>query len=118
MVKAYTKTPVGAHFGTTGWLLQRLTAVIMAVYTIGMLACLLVHAPATYADWKALFTGPFVRLATMLFILALLYHAWIGMRDIFMDYVKPTGIRLALQFAVVVALLFYLIWAASTLWGR
>jgi len=54
----------------------------------------------------------------MLFVMALLYHAWIGMRDIFMDYVKPTGIRLALQFAVVVALLFYLIWAAAILWAR
>jgi succinate dehydrogenase / fumarate reductase membrane anchor subunit len=118
MVKAYTKTPVGAHYGTTGWLLQRLTGLVMAVYTLGMLVCLLVHAPGTYGEWKALFSGTFVRLASMLFILALLYHAWIGMRDIFMDYVKPAGIRLALQFAVVVALLFYLIWAASILWGR
>jgi succinate dehydrogenase / fumarate reductase membrane anchor subunit len=118
MVKAYTKMPVGAHYGTTGWLLQRLTAVIMAVYTLGMLVCLLWDAPATYMDWKALFAGPFVRIATMFFVMALLYHAWIGMRDIFMDYVKPTGIRLALQFAVVVALLFYLIWAAAILWAR
>jgi succinate dehydrogenase / fumarate reductase membrane anchor subunit len=117
-VKAYAKTPVGAHYGTSAWLLQRLTAVIMALYTLGLALCVLVEPPATYAAWKAIFSGTFARLTTMLFFAALLYHAWVGMRDIFMDYVKPTGIRLALQFAVAVALLLYLIWAASILWAR
>ena len=118
MVKAYTKTPVGAHYGLGDWLLQRLTAVVMALYTLGLAACLLWHAPATYADWKAIFSGTFARVTTMLFFTALLYHAWIGMRDIFMDYLKATGLRLALQSAVVVGLMLYLIWTASILWGR
>ena len=61
--------------------------------------------------------GGFVRLFTMLFFAALLYHAWVGMRDILMDYVKATGIRLALQMAVGLALILYLTWAASILWG-
>jgi succinate dehydrogenase / fumarate reductase membrane anchor subunit len=52
------------------------------------------------------------------FFAALLYHAWIGMRDIFMDYLKATGLRLALETAVVIVLMLYLIWAASVLWGR
>ena len=114
----YRKNPVGAHYGTTGFLIQRFTAVIMALYTLGLVACLLIDAPGSYAAWKALFAGTFMRLATMLFFVALLYHAWIGMRDIFMDYVKPMGLRLTLQFAVVVVLLLYLAWAASILWGR
>lgn len=118
MVKPYTKVPVGAHYGLAEWLLQRLTGVIMAAYTLGVLAVLVFHAPASYAEWKGLFAGTFARLATMLFFAALLYHAWVGMRDILMDYVKPTGIRLMLQFAVAVALLYYLIWAASVLWAR
>jgi succinate dehydrogenase / fumarate reductase membrane anchor subunit len=118
LVKAYTKNPVGAHYGTTGFLMQRFTAVVMALYTLGLLACFLVGAPHSYADWKALFAGTFMRLATMVFFAALLYHAWIGMRDIFMDYVKPMGLRLALQFAVVVVLVLYLVWAASILWSR
>jgi succinate dehydrogenase / fumarate reductase membrane anchor subunit len=54
----------------------------------------------------------------MLFFLALLYHAWVGVRDIIMDYVKPTGIRLALQTLVGTALVFYLVWSVSILWGR
>jgi succinate dehydrogenase / fumarate reductase, membrane anchor subunit len=118
MVKQYMKVPVGAHYGLGEWLLQRFTGVIMAVYTLGILAVLVLHAPASYSEWKALFAGAFMRLATMLFFLALLYHAWVGMRDILMDYVKATGLRLALQFAVAVALLFYLIWSASVLWSR
>jgi len=118
LVKQYTKNPVGAHYGTSGFLLQRFTAVIMACYTLGLVLCLLAGAPGSYPEWKALFSGGLMRVATMLFFVALLYHAWIGMRDIFMDYVKPMGLRLTLQFAVVVALLLYLVWAASILWSR
>jgi succinate dehydrogenase / fumarate reductase, membrane anchor subunit len=117
VVKRYTRNPVGAHYGLRDWLLQRLTGVVMALYSVGFAACLLVGPPATYADWRALFTGPFVRLATLFFVVALLYHAWVGMRDIVMDYVKPTGLRLGLQAVIGSVLLLYLIWAASILWG-
>ena len=117
-MKAYSKHPVGAHYGLSAWLLQRLTAVVMAAYTVFLLALLLWCPPASHADWKALFAGSFVRLATMLFFLALLYHAWVGVRDIIMDYVKPTGLRLGLQALVGAALAFYLVWSVSILWGR
>jgi succinate dehydrogenase / fumarate reductase membrane anchor subunit len=112
------KVPVGAHYGLSAWLLQRLTAVVMVAYTLLMAAILLASPPASHADWKGLFSGSFVRLATMLFFVALLYHAWVGVRDIIMDYVKPTGIRLALQALVGTALVFYLLWSVSILWGR
>jgi succinate dehydrogenase / fumarate reductase, membrane anchor subunit len=116
-MKAYTRDPIGAHYGTRGWLLQRLTAFFMAIYTVGFVACLLWHVPASQADWRALFAGPVVRVSTMFFFAALLYHAWVGMRDILMDYVKPTGLRLTLQTAVAATLVVYLIWSASILWG-
>ena len=116
-MRQYTRNPVGAHYGMRGWLLQRMTALFMAIYTLGFVVCLLWHAPSSYADWKSIFSGNFVRISTMFFFAALLYHAWIGMRDIVMDYVKPTGLRLALETAVAVTLVFYLIWSASTLWG-
>ena len=116
-MKAYTKTPVGAHYGLGDWLLQRLTAVVMVLFTVGFGICLVVHKPGTYGEWKALFSGTFVRVTTVLFFTALLYHAWIGMRDILMDYVKATGLRVALEMAVALALVGYLIWAASILWG-
>ncbi|MBL0140709.1 MAG: succinate dehydrogenase, hydrophobic membrane anchor protein [Betaproteobacteria bacterium] len=115
---ASAKNPVGAHYGLGAWLLQRLTAVLMAAWTVFMLALVLWSPPASYSDWKAMFSGSFVRLATMLFFLALLYHAWVGVRDIVMDYVKPTGLRLALQTLAGTALVFYLVWSVSILWGR
>lgn len=117
-MSAYVKNPVGAHYGLRDWLLQRLTAVVMAVYTLGLIVCMVWHAPATYADWKGIFSGTAARVATMLFLASLLYHAWVGMRDILMDYLKPTGIRLAAQMAVALVLLVYLVWSASILWGR
>ena len=118
MVKAYAKNPVGAHYGLGDWLLQRLTAVVMALYTLFALGFVLVRAPASYADWKTMFSAGFFRLFTMLFLVALLYHAWVGMRDILMDYIHATGLRLALQSAVAVVLLLYLLWSASILWSR
>lgn len=117
-MRRYAKSPVGAHYGVGDWLLQRLTAVVMAAYTILLVACILANPPAAYADWKAMFSGTLFRLATMLFVGALLYHAWVGMRDILMDYAHATSLRLTLQAAVGLALLFYLVWAVSILWGR
>jgi succinate dehydrogenase / fumarate reductase membrane anchor subunit len=116
MVKRYSKSPVGAHYGTGDWLLQRLTGIVMAIFTVAFVGCLVWHAPASYADWHALFSRSIIRVGTMLFFMALLYHAWVGMRDIVMDYVKPAGLRLILELGVGLALVFYLIWAALILW--
>ena len=118
MVKSYAKSPVGAHYGIGDWLLQKLTAVVMALYTLLLFACVLLRPPATYADLKSMFAGGLVRVTTMLFFMALLYHAWVGMRDILMDYIHATGLRLALQSGAALALLFYLVWSATILWGR
>ena len=117
-MKRYTKSPVGAHYGVGDWLLQRLTAVVMAVYTVVFVGCLVIRVPSTYPDWKAVFAGGFMRAATLLFFAALLYHAWVGVRDIVMDYVKPAGLRLVIYIGVALVLLLYLVWAASILWGR
>jgi len=116
-VKPYAKNPVGAHSGTGDWLLQRLTAVVMVIYTVCFLACILVEPPRSFDAWRSMFSGSVFRIATMFFVAALLYHAWVGMRDIVMDYVKPTSIRLGLQTVIGGVLVVYLIWSASILWG-
>ena len=116
-MKRYIKNPVGAHYGLRPWLLQRLTAIVMAAYTVVVFACLLVHPIASQADLRTLFAGGFFRVATLLFLAALLYHAWVGLRDIFMDYVKPVWLRLSLQMAVALALLGYFAWGVAILWG-
>ncbi len=118
MKRHYTKEPVGAHYGLGGWLIQRFSAVVMAIYTVLAVPYLLWSRADNYAAWKALFAGPFFRLATLLFLVALLYHAWVGMRDILIDYLHGAGLRLAASVVVAVVLIFYLLWSVSILWGR
>jgi succinate dehydrogenase / fumarate reductase membrane anchor subunit len=111
------RDPVGAHYGIKDWLLQRLTAVIMAAYTLLVLAIVLWNGGIDYALWKALFGDGAFKLATFLFMVSLLYHAWIGARDIYMDYLKPVGIRLTLELLSVAVLIAYLGWTIDILWG-
>jgi len=117
-VKPYRKNPVGAHYGLGDWLMQRFTALVMAIYTIVALGYLLAQAPRNQADWKAMFAGGFFRVATMIFFAALAYHAWVGMRDILMDYLRATSLRLTAEVVVGIVLVAYVVWAAAILWGR
>ena len=118
MVSHYKKNPVGARYGLSDWLMQRLTAVVMALYTPVIVACLLMHKPTTFTAWKSMFAGDFVRLATILFIAALIYHAWIGVRDIVMDYMKPVSVRLTALFLIGFFLIACFAWSVAILWGR
>jgi succinate dehydrogenase / fumarate reductase membrane anchor subunit len=108
---------VGAHYGLRDWLAQRVTAVVMAVYTLLFLIALASLPQFDYGHWNALWASPWMRYATLLFVLSLLYHAWVGVRNIFMDYIKPVGLRLALHVLVILALGWYGAWAVQILWG-
>jgi succinate dehydrogenase membrane anchor subunit len=108
---------VGAHYGFKDWLLQRLTAVLMTAYTLLLLGIVLWRGGIDYTLWCALFANGAFLLASFLFMVALLYHAWIGVRDIYMDYVKSVALRLALQSISVAVLIAYLGWTIQILWG-
>jgi succinate dehydrogenase / fumarate reductase membrane anchor subunit len=107
---------VGAHYGTRGWLAQRITALVMALYTPVALYIFLSRAPWTYEAWKAFFAQGWVRIATLLFVVSLAWHAWVGVRDILMDYIKHDGLRLALLVVTVLLLAGYVSWAVEILW--
>ena len=107
---------VGAHYGLKDWLAQRVTAVVMALYTILLMACVMVKGGLTHESWRALLSGNFMRFATFLFIVSLMYHAWVGVRDIWMDYIKPNGVRLVLHVVTLLALIGYAGWAVQILW--
>ena len=107
---------VGAHYGLRDWLAQRITAAIMAVYTVIAAALILRSSPFTHASLKELFSLGWVRIATLLFAASLAWHAWVGVRDILMDYVKPDGLRLALQVLFILLLASYLGWTVQILW--
>lgn len=109
---------VGAHYGLKDWLLQRLTAVVMTAYTLVVLAVALWNGGIDYALWTELFANTAFRLLTFLFMVALIDHAWIGVRDIYMDYIKPVAVRLTLQFVTAAMLVAYLGWTIEVLWGH
>ena len=110
------RTVVGAHYGLKDWIIQRATAVIMAVYSVLMAAVMLIVRPNTFDAWYGIFANGFIKVLTFLFFVSLFYHAWIGVRDIWMDYVKPTGLRLSLHVLTVTVLVGYTAWAAAILW--
>jgi succinate dehydrogenase / fumarate reductase membrane anchor subunit len=113
MVKRHV---VGAHYGLRDWLAQRVTAIYMALFTLGFVAALLCMGRFGHHDWVALFASPVVRFSGFLFVLSLIYHAWVGVRDIWMDYVKPVGLRLALHVVTLLLLIGYTGWAVHILW--
>jgi len=106
----------GAHYGLRDWLAQRITAAIIAVYSVIVVVVLMGGVPITYAVWTDLFSRGWMRVATLLFFVSLIWHVWIGMRDILMDYVKPDGLRLSLQVFTVLILASYLGWSVQILW--
>jgi succinate dehydrogenase / fumarate reductase membrane anchor subunit len=107
---------VGAHYGLRDWLAQRITGVIMALYSVIMAVVLLSGQPISHAVWSDLFAKSWMRVATLLFAASLAWHAWVGVRDILMDYVKPTGLRLSLQVLVLLVLAGYVGWTIQILW--
>ena len=107
----------GAHYGLRDWLAQRVTAAVMAVYVLVVAGYLLLQRSFGYDVWLELFSGNLMRSFSLLFLLSLFYHAWIGVRDIVMDYVKPAGIRLLVHVLVILVLILYAIWSVQILWG-
>ncbi|MBR8385559.1 succinate dehydrogenase, hydrophobic membrane anchor protein [Burkholderia cenocepacia] len=107
---------VGAHYGLRDWLAQRVTATIMAVYTVILLVLFFGAHDFSYEDWASIFAAQWMKLATFVMLLSLFYHAWVGVRDIWMDYVKPVGVRLLLQSLTIVWLLACAGYAAQILW--
>jgi succinate dehydrogenase / fumarate reductase membrane anchor subunit len=108
---------VGAHYGLRDWLAQRVTAVLMALFTLLVLAQVIFSkGPIGYDKWAGIFSAQWMKVITFTVIVALLYHAWVGVRDIWMDYVKPVSVRLSLQVFSIVWLVGCAGWAIQVLW--
>jgi succinate dehydrogenase / fumarate reductase membrane anchor subunit len=108
---------VGAHYGLRDWLAQRVTAVLMIAYTAILLVCFLTGQNFTYEGWAGLFAQQWFKLFSMVTLSGLFYHAWVGVRDIWMDYVKSVGLRLTLQFLTIMWLVGCLFWTVQILWS-
>ena len=106
----------GAHYGVRDWIAQRITAIVLTLYTLYLLVRLLTMPELSYSGWYQLFASPFMKVATLLALLSLAYHTWVGMRNVYMDYLKPTWLRLTFQIGTILLLLGYVAWALIILW--
>jgi succinate dehydrogenase / fumarate reductase membrane anchor subunit len=107
---------VGAHYGLRDWLSQRITAVLMALFTLVLLLQFVFGGPVGYDSWSAIFSRQWMKVLTFVVILSLAWHAWVGMRDVWMDYIKPVGLRLLAQVFTIVWLVGCAGWAVQVLW--
>jgi succinate dehydrogenase / fumarate reductase membrane anchor subunit len=102
--------------GLRAWTIQRISAIYIALFTIVVFAAVLINGvPASHAEWKALLASPFINLAIMTFIVALLLHAWVGARDVIVDYVHPLGARFTVLALAAIFLIVCGLWAARVL---
>ncbi len=104
--------------GLKDWLIQRFTAVFFAVYSLFLLGFLLTHPHLLYSDWSALFHTVLFQVASVIALLTLSLHAWIGIWTVTTDYIKCTAIRLSVQLLVALLLLGQFIWGLMIVWGQ
>ncbi|MDO8447203.1 succinate dehydrogenase, hydrophobic membrane anchor protein [Rhodoferax sp.] len=108
---------VGAHYGLRDWLAQRVTAALMALFTLLVLAQVIFSkGPIGYDQWAGIFSSQWMKALTFTVIIALLYHVWVGMREIWMDYIQPVWLRLSLQVFTIVWLIACAGWGIQVLW--
>ena len=107
---------VGAHYGLRDWLSQRVTALLMALFTLVLIVQVLLPGEMGYDKWAGIFSAQWMKVLTFVAIVSLLVHAWVGVRDVLMDYVKPVGARLALQVATIAWLVGCAGWAIQVIW--
>jgi succinate dehydrogenase / fumarate reductase membrane anchor subunit len=108
---------VGAHYGLIDWLAQRVTAVVLIAYIlVGVVWFLLAH-DFSYRGWSSLFANEWMKILTFLALISLFYHVWIGMRDIWMDYLKSAMLRLAFELLTILWLFGCAGYSVQTLWS-
>jgi succinate dehydrogenase membrane anchor subunit len=101
--------------GLRAWLLQRISAVYMVVYLIFLLLRLVLKSPQGYAEWRGFITAPIMAAPTALLFFLLLMHAWVGMRDVVMDYVHDFKVRVTVLSVIAAGLLAMGSWAVLVL---
>ncbi|EDP58441.1 succinate dehydrogenase, hydrophobic membrane anchor protein [Vibrio sp. AND4] len=108
-----------SSFGRNGvhdFLLIRASAIIMTLYTI-YLVSFFAFSDISYASWTQFFSGSFTKIFTMLALVSVLIHAWIGLWQVLTDYVKCAKLRGALLLGVIAVLFGYVFSGLFILWG-
>jgi succinate dehydrogenase / fumarate reductase membrane anchor subunit len=101
--------------GLRAWLLQRFTAIYIAAFLLVTVGGRLAGSAETYSQWRELFRPPWMNVATVIFAMAVLLHAWVGIRDVLIDYVHAVWLRLSLLALTGLVLLASLLWVVRAL---
>jgi len=101
--------------GLKAWVLQRATAIYIGLFALYLLLVMLFAAPASYAAWRDWFATPLMGIATLVFVVAILMHAWVGIRDVIIDYVWNTPARVTVLSLVALGLVACALWASQSL---
>ena len=104
--------------GLKDWLVQRVTALYFAVYSLFLFGFLMMHPQLQYSQWSALFHCGVFQVASVIALLMMSLHAWIGIWTVTTDYMKCTVIRLSVQTVVFLLLLTQFIWGLMIVWGQ
>ena len=109
----------GAGYGMLSWLQQRVSALIMlfsAIVFFIFVAYIALHTTSSISSWQAVFQNIFVKIFVQIFFVALVLHAWVGIRDLWMDYITCAGLRLGLYVLTILWLVGSLIYSIKILW--
>ena len=108
---------VGAHYGWRDFLVQRVSGALIAAFTlIVLLQVLFTQGPIGYDTWAGIFAAQWMKALTFSVIVALIWHAWVGVCSVWYDYAKPAGLRLVLQALSAIWLVSCGGWAVQVLW--
>ncbi|MEM6159997.1 succinate dehydrogenase membrane anchor subunit [Erwinia sp. P6884] len=103
--------------GVHDWLLLRASAIVITLYVLYILGFVMMADTLTYEIWRGFFASSMTKVFTLLTLLCILVHGWIGMWQVLTDYVKSLALRLTLHLVVVMALLVYAIYGTVVVWG-
>ncbi|OIQ92272.1 succinate dehydrogenase hydrophobic membrane anchor subunit [mine drainage metagenome] len=103
--------------GLRPWVIQRLSALFMLGCFAVLAACLAIGPPLSFAAWRAWMSEPVAKVAAFLLFSSLFLHAWIGLRDVLLDYVQPLALRALLFVAIALGLISLEGWVVVILAG-
>lgn len=111
--------------GLSDWLIQRVSAYILGAYFLFIVGYFICNKGVDFSTWYALMSCTAMRIFTLLAILALAAHAWVGLWTVFTDYIterqmgpKAAVIRLIFQVGMALFIFVYVVWGIQILWGN
>ncbi|MBS0425648.1 MAG: succinate dehydrogenase, hydrophobic membrane anchor protein [Proteobacteria bacterium] len=116
MVKKLTTDMSLTGNGLRDWLVQRFFSLIIAIYFLVLLGFFILHPQLNYSTFQHFFASTWIQVFTLITLLSLFLHAWVGIWTVITDYVNPIAIRLTIQALVILTLLIYFFWGVEILW--